>query len=168
MLTYSQVKQDSEDMGVDLPWALERRKSYLTGEISLYTGEASNLISALAGKDSLNRELIFTWVKECNETIKKLEREMSLLKPVSNKSGKEITEDMITRAKEYPIKNLLPNPVRNNLTNCISHSDKTPSMSIKNNRVYCFSCGFKGSVIDVAMQLNGVDFKTAVRELGGM
>ena len=119
----------------------------------------------LAGKDSLNRELIFTWMKKHNETITKLEKEKSCLKPVCNNSNEKITDDMILRAREHPIKNLLSKTVKNSITNCISHNDKTPSMSIKNNWAYCYACGFKGDSISVYMHLNDVDFKTAVKNL---
>ncbi|MGR3174598.1 MAG: CHC2 zinc finger domain-containing protein [Candidatus Scalindua sp.] len=165
MITYSQIGQDAEGMGVGFSWALERRKSFLACEIVLRTEAITNLLSLLAGKDSLNRELILTWMQNHNEAIKKLEKEMSCLKPVNNNLNGKITNDMILRAKEYPIRNLLSNPVKNNMTNCISHNDRTPSMSIKNNRAYCFSCGYKGDSISVYMRLNGADFKTAVMDL---
>jgi hypothetical protein len=165
VITYSQVQQEAVDMGVRPTWALERRKSFLSCEIVLHAEAIDNLLSLLAGKDSLNRELIFTWMKNHNEAIKKLEKEKSCLRPINNNSKGKITNDMILRAREYPIKNLLSNPVRNNITNCISHNDKTPSMSIKNNRAYCFSCGFKGDSISVYMHLNGANFKTAVKKL---
>jgi len=165
MITYGQIKQDAEGMGVGLTWALERRKSFLVGQIASYREEVNNLLKTLAGKDSLNRELIFRWIEGHKEAITKLEKEKSCLKPVRNSSHGIITNDMILRAREYPIKNLLSNPVTNNMTNCISHNDKTPSMSIKNNRAYCFSCKFKGDSIAIYMFLKGVDFKTAVKNL---
>ena len=165
MITYSQIEQDAEGMGVGLTWALERRKSFLACEIASCREEISNLLKTLAGKDSLNRELIFRWIEGHKEAITKLEKEKSFLKPVMNSSKGIITNDMILRAKEYPIKSLLPNPVRRDMTNCISHNDKTPSMSIKNNRAYCFSCKFKGDSIAIYMFLKGVNFKTAVKNL---
>ncbi len=165
MMTYSQIELDAESMGVGISWALERRKSFLVCEIVLHTEAINNLLSSLAGKNSLTRELVFTWMKDHNEVIKELEKEISCLTPFNNNSKEKITNDMILRAREYPIKNLLSNPVKNNMTNCISHSDKTPSMSIKNNRAYCFSCGFKGDSIAIYMRLNGAEFKTAVKNL---
>jgi hypothetical protein len=165
VITHSQIQQDAVGMGVDLSWALQRRKIFLTGEIVLRTEAINNLLSLLAGKDSLNRELIFRWMKNHNEVIEKLKKEISYLKPINNNSKGIITDDMILRAREYPIKNLLSNPVKNNITNCISHNDKIPSMSIKNNRAYCFSCGFKGDSIAIYMHLNNADFKTAVKNL---
>jgi hypothetical protein len=165
MITYSQIEKDAVGMGVGLTWALERRKSFLSCEIVLHTEAINNLLSLLAGKDSLNRELIFIWMKDHNEAITKLEKEKSCLKPVSNNSRGAITNEMISSAREYPIRNLLSNPVKNDMTHCISHDDRNPSMSIKNNRAYCFSCGFKGDSISVYMYLNNADFRAAVKNL---
>ncbi len=165
MITYSQIEQDAETMQVDFLWALKKRKSFLACKNALHTEAISNLLSSLSGNNSLTRELIFTWMKKHNEEIEKLKKEISCLKPKNNNSKGKITNDMILRAREYPIKRLLSNPVKNNITNCISHNDKTPSMSMKSNRANCFSCGFKGDSISVYMHLNGADFKTAVKNL---
>ena len=165
MITYSQIQQDAVGMGVDLAWALERRRSFLACEIMLHAEAVNNLLSLLAGKDSLNRELIFTWMKDHKEAIKQREKEISCLKPVNDNPRKGLTNDMILKAREYPIKKLLSNPVKNDMTRCISHDDRNPSMSIKNNRAYCFSCKFRGDSISVYMHLNNADFKTAVKNL---
>ena len=51
---------------------------------------------------------------------------------------------------------------------CVFHSDKNGSMKLyKNNSFYCFGCGKAGSVIDLVMQLENCDFKTAFHKLGG-
>lgn len=42
---------------------------------------------------------------------------------------------------------------RNNKALCIFHQDKKPSMSFKNNRFKCFSCGVGGSSIDLVQKL---------------
>lgn len=71
----------------------------------------------------------------------------------------------IDMAKTIPISNFLKIR-RDNKVNCIYHNERTPSMHIyKNNHFYCFSCGKYGSVIDVVMQLQGLDFKEAVNTL---
>lgn len=162
MITIEDIKIDSEEMEVDFSWALERRKSYLDSGIALRQDYINKLVMKLPGKDSLNRELILKWMKENREEIQKLERDLLFLNP-ENKS--EITNNMILKAKDYPIIELLQNNASNDMTNCIAHKDRTPSMSVKNNRAHCFSCGFKGDTIDVYMKLHRVDFKTAVKNL---
>jgi hypothetical protein len=76
-------------------------------------------------------------------------------------------ERAIQRAREYPIKDLVEFN-RAGFALCLWHTEKQPSMHLKDNRVYCFSCGapWKDS-IDVYMQIYGVDFRTAVKALGG-
>ena len=165
MLTYSQIKQDAVLMDVDLQWALDARKKYLNSEIGFHANAVNSLILSLAGKNSLTRELALRWIKEHDGEMKILQREIAFLKPSSNVSKNEITDTMIQKAREYPVQDLLPNPIQRNMANCIAHNDKNPSMSIKANRAKCFSCGFKGDVIDVYMRLKGVDFRTAVKNL---
>ncbi len=165
MLTYSQIKQDAVLMDVDLQWALDARKKYLNSEIGFHANAVNNLILSLAGKNSLTRELALRWIKEHDGEMKILQREIAFLKPSSNVSKNEITDTMIQKARNYPIKDLLSNPIKHNMTNCIAHNDNNPSMSVKDNWARCFSCGFKGDVIDVYMRLNNTDFKTAVNNL---
>ncbi|ODS33186.1 MAG: DNA primase [Candidatus Scalindua rubra] len=165
---YEQIKKDAESMCVELDWAIERRRTYLDNQIGHCKGKKKELFTYLANSNELEGELIIKGLNDWDKIIENYEIEKSLLKPNKNKNSNGITDEMIEKAKQYPIENLLPNPARRNMTNCVAHSpDKNPSMSIKNNYAYCFSCGFKGSVIDVAMKLNGTDFKSTVRELGG-
>ena len=57
----------------------------------------------------------------------------------------------------------------NIMINCLWHDDKSPSLGIStddNNPTYhCFGCGKKGSLIGAYMELNNVDYKTALKEL---
>ena len=57
----------------------------------------------------------------------------------------------------------------NIMINCLWHEDKSPSLGIsinENNPVYhCFGCGKRGSLIGAYMELNNVDYKTALKEL---
>lgn len=51
---------------------------------------------------------------------------------------------------------------------CPFHDDRTPSFSvnIRSGLFNCFACGIKGNVFQFYMRHKGVDFKTALRELG--
>lgn len=76
-----------------------------------------------------------------------------------------LTAQEIDMAKTIPVSNFLKIG-RDNKVGCIYHNERTPSMHIyKNNHFYCFSCSKYGSVIDVVMQLQGLDFKEAVEFL---
>ena len=48
---------------------------------------------------------------------------------------------------------------------CPFHTDKTPSLSVKNGRFRCWGCGASGSVIDFTRQLFGLSFVEAVKKL---
>jgi len=75
-----------------------------------------------------------------------------------------ITDDMIARAREYPISRILSVNNRG-FAKCIWHEEDTPSMYTKKNYAHCFGCGKSGDSIDVYRALNGCGFKEAVLAL---
>jgi hypothetical protein len=85
-----------------------------------------------------------------------------------NKSGGfamdniERIKDSIT-AKDVAI--LYGLKITNNKTNCFLHKDNTPSMSFKDSRFKCFSCGIGGSCIDLCMNLFSLSFTNACKKL---
>jgi hypothetical protein len=92
--------------------------------------------------------------------IKSCEARIAILK---GKRKARIDDDMIARAKEYPIEDIIE--VKRKFAKCISHDERTPSMSIKNNRAYCFGCNWKGSSIDVYMKVHDCSFVEAVTNM---
>jgi len=96
-----------------------------------------------------------------------LEREDYSLKKVKLKAllthHKSFGDDL-SKAKAYPLENLLEfNPA--GFVSCPFHGpEKTPSCKLykKDNHVYCFGCGKKADSIDVYMIINNVDMKTAI------
>ncbi len=74
-----------------------------------------------------------------------------------------VTPDMIERAKAYPIDNFID--ARRGMALCLFHEDHRPSMFIKNNFAYCFSCGKTADTIDVYRKLYGATFPEAVQAL---
>lgn len=48
-----------------------------------------------------------------------------------------------------------------------NHNQKTPSLKFypQDNRVHCFSCGWRGDIIDVIQELYGCDFREALKKL---
>lgn len=86
------------------------------------------------------------------------------------KNNQSISSEDIERAKEYPIGELFTELIgekpRYGMVHCPFHPDATASMSLRRyNRYRCFGCDEKGSVIDLYMKVNGVDFISAVRGL---
>lgn len=99
------------------------------------------------------------------KTISKLQTEVYYLKKPGATNG-QITDDMIARAKDYPIENLLPEEVKRGRCRCPVHNgDNTMSFSVKNNRGKCFSCGWEGDTIKYVMDTQGLTFPDAVKRL---
>lgn len=89
-----------------------------------------------------------------------------VLEKRERKTIKPNAELNVEKAKAYPITELLP--IKGNTAKCIWHNEATGSLHYypKTNTVYCFgACGKSHDVIDVYMQLNNCDFKTAVKAL---
>lgn len=56
---------------------------------------------------------------------------------------------------------------KNGFSNCIFHSEKSPSMKFypTTNTIHCFGCGKTANAIQAMQQVKGCDFKTALQEL---
>lgn len=79
----------------------------------------------------------------------------------------------IIRAKEEPIPRFIQFQP-NGFAKCIWHTEKTASMKYNDTRyekypntLKCFSCGARGDVIDVVMQLYNVEFQAAINLILG-
>jgi hypothetical protein len=157
------IRSEAENISVDLEWACERRRVYLRSIITYVEAQRQELIGFFAGSTDLERGVIMRYINYANEIVEVCEKRIWLLRPTKINYG--ITEEMIKRAKQSPISELLTMPVKRDLTNCIAHDDKNPSMNIKGNFAYCYACGFRGDSISVYMHMNDVGFKTAVENL---
>lgn len=95
--------------------------------------------------------------------IEKKQKLIEGIKKIERRLESDISPDEIERAREYPIENLIP--IRNGMSKCVEHDDKSPSMNCKKNFVYCHSCGFHADAIGLYMKLNNCGFKEAVKTL---
>lgn len=75
-----------------------------------------------------------------------------------------ITDDMIARAKEYPLGELVEINKRG-FTKCIWHTDTHPSAYCKKNYIWCFVCNKGWDTIAVVMERDGLSFRDAVVRL---
>jgi hypothetical protein len=48
---------------------------------------------------------------------------------------------------------------------CHAHKDKRPSCTVRDNRLHCWTCNKWWSNLDLVMELDGVDLRTAARHL---
>lgn len=145
------------------PQALSERKRYLEIEISeFYQWQAEEI---RLDKNPSSRIFEYQWqeIQEKEVKLKKVTQQIQ-----QRKHGKEsdtgITDDMISRAKDYPIESLVE-VGRGKMVSCPAHDDKKPSCYIKNNFAYCFSCQRSRDVIQWAMDTESLNFVEAVRRL---
>lgn len=116
----------------------------------------SSLLSFMSlDLNKVNASDIERYKEEINFTPQKRER-------VSNGRGKSSAKR--DRALTYPIDRILDLNEKG-MAYCLEHSENVPSLWTKNNWAYCFSCGYKGNVIDVAMKVWDCSFKEAMDKL---
>lgn len=80
-----------------------------------------------------------------------------------------VEESLVAQAKEVPIETFLKFN-RAGKAKCFLHDDRTPSLHLyrRQNKLHCFSCKFHGTVVDVVMKLQGLDFVDAVKYLNNL
>jgi hypothetical protein len=103
--------------------------------------------------------------------IQQVEFNESIIDAIKSKGRKRtpkgaLSESDIQNAKAVPITNYIEFR-RDSKAKCIWHSERSGSMHYypKTNTVHCFGGGQSGDVVDVIQQLNGVEFRDAVRFL---
>ena len=160
-----------EVFGVPRDWALGRKKTYHEGQISILRDDIVKVEQSMAGLDTAS--LTYSW-ERIDAIELQVAKHIQLLHLLDNPGclRSALTEAEIQSAKDYPIEQLLPNPiVRKNKTLCFNHDEKTPSMHINfapRNDVHCFgACNKTWDSIGLVMQIHGLDFPGAVRFLLG-
>lgn len=96
-----------------------------------------------------------------------IQKEKDTLLLESKKVENGELKDKITRARTYPIKNLVK-VNRQRKAKCLWHDDANPSIHIYPDHAYCFVCGKRVNAIDVYMRLNNCSFKEAVEYLSSI
>lgn len=96
-------------------------------------------------------------MKACEKRIANMDKEIK----------DDITDDMIGRAKQYPIDQLIK--FERGKATAWCHDDKHPSLSHdrKRNRARCFPCDKSFDSIAVLVDRDGMGFKEAVKWLAG-
>lgn len=166
---YQAIQEKADEFEIPLTWALEKRSEYLNDVIARNEKLLIESSKRLAGSGGIYRGLLNQRVTDDSMDIKNAEFELRRLDPTWKPKKDGLTDEMIERAREYPIKMLLPNPVRHKMTLCCFHEDKYPSMYVNDvndgNYVHCFSCNKGWNPIDFTMSTRGYDFKEAVKYL---
>jgi len=55
--------------------------------------------------------------------------------------------------------------VRNDMVSCLFHDERTPSMKLYDDHIYCFGCGKHGDVTDMVGELFGLSPKEAAEKI---
>ena len=146
-------------------WKNERRVEFLKQRSEEYE---QKLVEAQKSYATQFKNDSPYWIRQMSQ--EKIIRIVNHLKSLKSElryrqsgKGNGITPDMIIRAKEYPLENLVEANHQKAL--CPFHDDKNPSMWIKKNFYYCFSCSANGDVIDFVMRRDGLSFQEAVKKL---
>ena len=107
----------------------------------------------------VNRLLIEEKVAPCIRVMNAITR-----RNTPNVPGR-ITPEMIDRAREYPVEELLE--FKRGLSHCLWHNDTNASLSWdkKRNRVHCFPCEKDANSIDIIMAQDSCSFPMAVKKL---
>lgn len=75
-----------------------------------------------------------------------------------------ITDEMIERAREYPIKNLIEiGP--NGRAKCVFHGGDDYNMDIRKNFAHCYVCSESGDTINIYRAKHGASFQEAIINL---
>jgi DNA primase len=100
------------------------------------------------------------------EEERKTRAEQMRIVPAAEKNGRFVSKEEIQMAKSYPISRILGSK---KLVFCQLHKDGAPSLSInhQNNLWRCFGCGRSGNVIQLVMEMEGMSFMAAVKQLCG-
>jgi hypothetical protein len=150
-------------------WALEARKAYLVITIRdferwLFFKHLQYVHTFMADQIVWARCLLeeIGLLKEC---LADLTGKLRYLRPSEDRKAGEITDDMIQRAREYPIDQLIQ--FNRDFSKCFLHEDKTPSLHYHRGRnmAFCFSCKTSFDPIGVLMKRDGRTFPEAVKQL---
>ena len=156
------ISENALEFDIPMQWAISRRKLFLETEINYLEQHQKTMAQLMSGATSQDRDFIFASIIQCSKEIQDFKREIYFITQ-NDKIKNEITDEMIERAKGYPLSQLLE--VKNNMALCINHAERNPSMDCRNNFAYCYSCNWRGDSIDVAMKLHAINFIDAVKSL---
>lgn len=148
---------------VDQDWARERRIDFLKRGISRTVIETWENMAKYEHFDEVGcTEMKIIASLEVTEGVKKLVKQWRNIISL-NKNTNSITDEMIQTAKDYPFEDLYP--FKRGMALCPFHPDSKPSMSLKNNRVRCWSCSKSWDTIQFLIDLEGLSFPMAVSRL---
>lgn len=101
---------------------------------------------------------------EKRASIEKKEKAIKEVEYLTKVVNNYLTPDMIQRAKEHPIEQILE-VGKNGRAKCVFHNGQDYNMDVRNNYAYCYVCSETGNTIKVLMARDNLSFKEAVIRL---
>lgn len=121
-------------------------------------------ISLLRQELEIKKKILEKKLEHYGELEEK-ERLLAEAEKLERQLNATLTSEMIERARNYPLEQLVQINAKGFAT-CVFHSpDKNPSMYCKKGYAYCFACGEQADAIKLYQTLHGVSFPEAVKSL---
>lgn len=162
MISKNMISQTAKDLYFyvhDIPgWLpmLERFTGDTAEDLHAFADYIAELERDYEKQKSQLEDDLFDWVKDVA-----LENPELIPKPKTTEG--EVTQQMIERAREFPIDQLIES--KRFWAKCPFHADTKPSLYLKKNFFHCFVCEENGDTIKLTQHIYNVDFKTAVKML---
>lgn len=157
----------------DWEWAMDRRREYLDSMLTKTQKQLQSWKLAcgrLAMKEK--KEVVRNWLVRFAEMspmpkqIEKLKKQIEWLEKRDAVTSGWVTQEMIERASAHPVERVIdPEELCRGKILCPFHSDKNPSMQIKNGFGYCYVCQKSMNAIHYLRMTKKLSFADAVRAL---
>lgn len=165
-----EVRRGIEELKTEMPEEMRRvaRVNYLKEKITDMIVSSWNLMHSydryVRRDRTVERFLVGEDLHAMVAGILKLQGEIRrTMRPEASQGKGGLTAEMIERARAFNFPDLYP--FSRNMARCPFHDDKTPSMSLKNNRARCWGCNESWDPIAFVMKKEGLTFVEAVRSL---
>lgn len=158
----NEIKSKCIDFEMPLDWGIDRKREYLEACLFELKDLMKKAVLRLVNPyiEPVERELICGYMKDWQKEKDKANAQLRELE-MARKSS--ISDDMIIKAKNHPIENLIE--VKKKFALCPFHTDRNPSFYVHNGYGYCFSCQEQADSIKIAMKVHCLNFTEAVRFL---
>lgn len=154
----------AEDYDLTPQYAVNARRRYLTEQLELLDLEIA-FYDDYQGNIESEYFAVYN-MSDLGEQRAKVKQELRSMKNVTvHKPG--ITDEMIQRARDYPVNKLIDFSRGNVKAFC--HDDSRPSMfhGSRTNTAQCPVCCLSFDSIEILIKRDGMTFKSAVKQLGG-